>query len=361
MGEAAGTGAALSVIKGITPRELRENHRTELQQVMLRNDASIIGIRNKDAADKALRSRASASSTLTRLRLDQPAEAYPLASDAGLLFPVEGATGKLELLVSVNERTELIVELWDTGRAENYVPASLKTEHRLSLASGDKQWITIPVDGEADAEPHNVFLIIRANEHVSLYKSASPMSGVLAFERGTKPVVSSNLNEPQPDQPVVEWSMRSLVRQPFCFAVDTRAYGAEKVIDGYTRPYGGPHMWVSGKLEAGRNEWLELKWDAATKMSEIHLTFNDDVNEDLINLHHHETPFAVIPELVKDYDLEAWAEGEWRVLVQERGNRKRKRVHHLTEAIPATDRIRIVIRETNGSGHAELVEIRVYE
>ncbi|RCW48510.1 FAD-dependent oxidoreductase [Paenibacillus prosopidis] len=362
MGEAAGTGAALSVMKGISPRELRENHRAELQQVMLRNDASIIGIRNEDAADKALQSRASASSTMTRIRLDQPVEAYPLASDVGLLFPVEGAIGKLELLLAASERTELIVELWETGRAENYVPASLKSEHKLPLISGGKQWITIPVDGiaDVDARPHNVFLIIRANKHVSLYKSAVPMSGVLAFERGQKPNVSSDLEERQPDQPVVEWSMRSLVRQPFCFAVDTGAYGAEKVIDGYARPYGGPHMWASDKMKAGQNEWLELEWDAAIRLSEIHLTFNDDVNEDLINLHHHETPFAVIPELVKDYDLEAWGDGEWRVLVQERGNRKRKRVHHLNEAIPA-DRIRIVVRETNGSGHAELVEVRVYE
>lgn len=360
MGEAAGTGAALSVMKGITPRELRKNHRAELQQVMLRNDASIIGIRNEDSADKALRSRASASSTLTRIRLDQPAEAYPLASDVGLLFPVEGETGKLELLLSVSEQTELIVELWDTGRAENYVPAALKSEHKLSLASVGKQWITIPVNEEADAEPHNVFLIIRANKHVSLYKSAVPNSGVLAFKRGPKPNVMSNLEGHQPGQPVAEWSMSSLARQPFCFSFYTGAFGAEKVIDGYARPYGGPHMWVSDEMKDGQNEWLELRWDEAIRLREIHLTFNDDVNEDLINLHHHVTPFAVIPELVKDYDLEAWVDGEWRALIRERGNRKRKRVHHLNEVIPA-NRIRIVVRETNGSRHAELVEIRVYE
>jgi hypothetical protein len=45
--------------------------------------------------------------------------------------------------------------------------------------------------------------------------------------------------------------------------------------------------------------------------------------------------------------------------VSEQGNRKRKRVHRLDAAI-ATDRIRLVVRSTNGSERAELVEIRVY-
>ncbi|WP_283656363.1 MULTISPECIES: hypothetical protein [unclassified Paenibacillus] len=42
---------------------------------------------------------------------------------------------------------------------------------------------------------------------------------------------------------------------------------------------------------------------------EIHCTFNDDVNEDLINLHHHRTPFEVMPELVRHYRIEVFTDG----------------------------------------------------
>ncbi|UUZ79771.1 hypothetical protein LJK88_32550 [Paenibacillus sp. P26] len=70
-------------------------------------------------------------------------------------------------------------------------------------------------------------------------------------------------------------------------------------------------------------------------LTEVHLVFNDDVNEDLINLHHHRTPFEVIPELVRDYRLEAFSDGSWRSLHRETGNRKRKRVHRLAAPVSA--------------------------
>jgi len=359
MGEAAGVGAALSVRKGITPRELRERHLAELQQTMLRSDSSIIGLKNEDAGDAALGGRASASSVLKRIRLDRPSEAYPLVSDVGLLFPIDGPTSRFELLLSAADNTELTIELWGTGRPENYVPAALLERVVVPVRAGERQWIDIPFAQTDLDEAGNAFLIVRANEVVRLFKSAVPLTGVLAFERKTLPDVSPDLEDHRPDQPVVEWNMRRLVRQPFCFSVDTGAYSADKAIDGYARPYGGPRMWVSERMEAGRDEWLEVELSKRTRVSEIHLTFNDDVNEDLINLHHHETPFPIIPELVKDYDLEAWVDGRWQTVAARRDNRKRKQIHRLDEATE-TDRVRLVVRSTNGGERAELAEIRVY-
>ncbi len=359
MGEAAGIGAALSVRKGIAPRELRERHMAELQQTMLKSDSSIIGLKNEDAGDAALGGEASASSVMKRILLDRPSEAYSLGIDVGLLFPVDGPTGRIELLLSAAEKTELAVELWGTGRPENYVPATLLERVVVPIHAGERQWVEIPFARTGFDEAANAFLIVRANESVSLFKSAVPLTGVLAFERKTLPDVSPDLEDHRPGQPVVEWNMRRLVRQPFCLAVDTGAYSAAKAIDGYSRPYGGPHIWVSERMEAGREEWLEVSLSRRTKVAEIHLTFNDDVNEDLINLHHHETPFPVIPELVKDYELEAWVDGGWLTVAVGRDNRKRKRIHRLNEAAE-TERVRLVVRSTNGGERAELAEIRVY-
>mgnify|MGYP000853290114 CR=1 FL=1 len=94
-------------------------------------------------------------------------------------------------------------------------------------------------------------------------------------------------------------------------------------------------------------------------MRQIHVTFNDDVNEDLINLHHHITPFEVMPTLVKDYRIEVYANGGWKTIAEGRDNRKRKRVHTLDAAV-VTDRLRIVVESTNGSDYAEIIEVRVY-
>ncbi|MOA48820.1 hypothetical protein D3C78_1716190 [compost metagenome] len=92
----------------------------------------------------------------------------------------------------------------------------------------------------------------------------------------------------------------------------------------------------------------------------MHIIFNDDVNEDLINLHRHRTPFDVIPELVKDYRIEAMTEHGWEVICQITNNRMRKHVHQLPKQVNCTQ-LRLVVEQTNGSSRAEVIEIRVYE
>ncbi len=62
----------------------------------------------------------------------------------------------------------------------------------------------------------------------------------------------------------------------------------------------------------------------------MQLIWNDDVNEDLVNLHHHRTPFDIIPELARDYRLEACIDGRWQTIAEVRGNRRRKQVHRIS-------------------------------
>lgn len=364
MGEAAGTGAALAVEKGITPRELYRNHLQDLQMTLLRQDASVIGIRHTDENDLAPQARVTASSSQPLAALETPAEAYGLERDAGLLFPVEPSLGRLELLVDADRATELTVELWDTGRDENYVPANLVATSRTKVEKGTQQWASFDLAWSPE-RARNAFVVIKANPDVKLHVSKDTLSGVLTFSKGEKPRVSSNLEDHQPDQPVVQWSMRGLVRQPFCFRAlpaegqTSAVYEPAKVTDGYLRPYGGPHLWLSAAMDAGREEWLELAWDSQAEIGTVELIFNDDVNEDLINLHHHKTPFEIMPELVKDYRVEAWANGEWNVIAAGGGNRKRKARHDLAQPV-GTDRLRVVVESTNGSRHAELAAIRAY-
>ncbi|WP_199620719.1 FAD-dependent oxidoreductase [Paenibacillus alkalitolerans] len=360
IGEAAGSGAALSVEKGITPRQLHSDHMKQLQQVMLRQDASIIGLHNEDANDLARTASVSASSVYKTLRVENGKETYRLTQDVGILVPVEPRLDVIELLIDAAEPTVLEAELWDTGRKENYVPANKRTEARVEVPAGTKQWVRFEVPWTPD-EPANAFIIIKANENIHLYLSDIPVFGVLSFEKRAKPNAAKTLEDHDDLQPVVLWSMKSLVREPFCFRMypETTAYSEEKLIDGYVRPYGTPHLWMSEPMKAGTEEWVQLEWDRSRAVRQVHITFNDDVNEDLINLHHHRTPFDIIPELVKDYRVEAKVNGEWVVLVSVKDNRKRKRLHRLDEPVQS-DRIRLVVESTNGSPFAQAVEMRVY-
>ncbi|AJY75336.1 FAD-dependent oxidoreductase [Paenibacillus beijingensis] len=363
IGEAAGTGAALAVKKGVAPRTIAAEYMEELQQTMLRQDASIIGLRSTDSADQALRASVSASSTLRRLAVEGDAVPYPLKQDIGLLIPVSPELRQLEFLLDCSSATTLQAELWSTGRAENYVPHRLEVQAEASVVPGERQWITVPLAWKP-GNAANAFIVLKANEALTLFLSKDSLTGVLPFEKGKKPKVSDSLEDHDIEQPVVQWRMRELSRKSFCFraAPDTDAFTADNVIDGYLRPYGGLHTWVSEPLAAGGEAVLELEWPTADPaiVREVHLIFNDDVNEDLINLHHHRTPFEVIPELVKDYRIEAeTAPGEWKVLHRETANRKRKRVHRFETPI-LTAGIRVVVESTNGSPAAEIIAIRVY-
>ncbi|MCZ8523460.1 FAD-dependent oxidoreductase [Paenibacillus caseinilyticus] len=361
IGEAAGTGAALAVQHGTTPRGVYEEHLAALQQTLLRQDASVIGLRSDDRADLAHRAAVSASGHLRSLALETPTERYPLKTDAGLLLPVSPRLTELELLADAAEDTVLEAEVWSTGRPENFVPHTLEVRGSAKVAAGERQWIRVALEW-SPGEAQNAFVIVKANPHVSLYLAGEPQTGVIAFHRSAAPVSAQNPENYRSDQPVVEWTMRELgARRPFCFRAhpETAAFTPEQAVNGYLRPYGQPHLWVSEPLDTAGEAVLELAWPEAVQVIEVQLVFNDDVNEDLINLHHHRTPFEVIPELVRDYRIEAFSSGSWEVLHREKDNRKRRRVHLLERPI-AAERIRLVAERTNGSRGAEVVEIRIY-
>ncbi|NQX48121.1 FAD-dependent oxidoreductase [Paenibacillus tritici] len=360
IGEAAGTGAALCAAKGVTPRELHANHLKELQQTMLRQDASILGLNNEDAADLALQAAVSASSERSRFSVEQSALTVPLETDIGFTIPVDPLLDGMELLIDASEAAELTVQLWETGRPENYVPYALLQSASTSVSSGTQQWVKLDLRWQPET-PCNAFLIIKANAAITLHMADQPTSGMLAYGHSNTPVVSLDFQN-QPAQPVVLWDKKKFDHTAPCIRLSgpTNAFAAGKAVDGYLRPYGGPHLWSSDRMNSGRPEWLELAWSAPVTLREVHVTFNDDVNEDLINLHHHITPYEILPTLVKDYRIEAYVNGNWTAVAAGSDNHKRKHVHTLAEAV-TTDRLRVVIGATNGSQYAEIIEVRVYE
>ncbi|MCQ6561131.1 FAD-dependent oxidoreductase [Paenibacillus mendelii] len=353
IGEAAGLGAALSAEKGIPPRELYRNHMAELQQRLLLHDASVIGLHNKDADDLALRAEVTASTTLTSLAVEQPVEAFPLTKNVGLLLPADPGIHGLELLIDAADAALLEVELWDTRLGQNYVPHAKRSSAAAQVDKGEKQWVKLDLSWIPDTA-RNAFIIIKANDKLAVHLSDRPHTGTLAF-------LNIWTEEQQPGQLAMQWSMRPFARKAICFRLlsPTEAFSSSKVIDGYNRPYAGPHLWSSRAMQDGVDEWLELSWPEPVQVGTVHLTFNDDVNEDLINLHHHRTPFEVIPELVRHYVVQAELDGVWETVAEQPENRKRRQEHIMAAPI-VTNRLRIVIKSMNGAAYAEVVEMRVY-
>ncbi|ANE45703.1 pyridine nucleotide-disulfide oxidoreductase [Paenibacillus swuensis] len=359
MGEAAGTGAAFCLREGLTPREAYAGRMQDLQQLLLRQDAAVIGLRNEDPQDLARAATVTASSSMKRIAIEEPVRAVPLDADAGQLFPI-GFRGirELRLLVSAAEDGVLQAELWNTGRGENYIPHTLLVSDEVRVVRGDLQWVTVKLPYQPEQGGVNLFMIVRSNPHISLHVSDTPVTGVLSFIQGQ--AHAADFGESQQRQPVVEWTMKYTQRQPFCMKVEgvEDVYAAAQITNGYMRPFGGPNLWVSEPVLPGEEAWVELQWAEPARMGQIQLTWNDDVNMDLINLHHHRTPYTIMPELARDYRIEAWLDGAWQLLHRESDNRKRTLRHALGDI--RADRLRVVVESTNGSPCAELYEVRVY-
>ncbi|MEL5958764.1 FAD-dependent oxidoreductase [Streptomyces sp. CLV115] len=351
VGQAAGTAAALCATGEVTPRELPVS---ELQRTLLREDASVVGLASSDPDDLALSATVTASSTLTDLNAEALLERVPLTADAGLVLPVDPGLTGLELLVDAERDTELVVELYDPELGQNYVPRRLVGSVTVPVAAGSKQWVGTGLRW-SPGSARNAFVRVRANEDLALYSTDGPVPGVLGFT-----YVPLRPEQESP-QPLREWTDDGLLRRAFCFrAGETAAYAPAKAVDGHARPYAGPHMWVSGPLRDGAGAWLELAWPQPVTLGRIDVLADDDVNEDLINLHHHRTPFETLPTLLRDYRVEARdADGIWRTVSRTTDNRRRRQVHTLDEPVTSTA-LRIVVEATNGAPSAHVVAVRAY-
>ena len=350
MGEAAGTAAALCVRQGVAPHELDV---PALQRTLLRQDAAIVGLRSGDPDDLALRAEATASGTLREIDVSDPVERWPLDDDAGLVLPVDPSLDGLELLVDARAATRREVELSDPGKGQNYVPGEVVATTVVDVPAGEKQWVRLPLAWEP-RNPRNGFLRVAANADAALYVAEGRRPGMLSLvRRALRP-------QDERPQPVREWSSNDVGRRTYCVrGVPTDAYAADKAVDGWLRPFAGPRTWVSAPLDAAGPAWLELRWPEPVTLGTVDLVGDDDVEEDLINLHRHDSPHRVPPVLLRDHEVQALVGGTWRTVASGHDNRRRRLVHRLDEPV-TTDRLRVVVTATHGAPSAHLVAVRAY-
>lgn len=350
-GEAAGAGAALAARYSISPRAVGADRLTELQSALVRQDASMPGTPWQDPADLAFRADVSASSTLTRLEATGAGSPFPVGEvDFGLVLPVDPRLDTIRLDVTATAPTDAVIELWSTGNGLTHIPVALLQTVVVPVPVVGRNTVEARFDPVPDA-PCAVVVVLRRNPALAvLVVEERPPYGVLALISRTPRIERGS---PQSNA----WSAAELRRRSPVFEVEpaTAAYRAQQAIGGAARPFGGPQLWASEAR--GAEEHLELQWSEPQRIGTVELVFNDDPDEDLVNLHHHRTPFLVLPELVRDYRIEARTDGVWATAAEVTGNRMRRRAHLLpVEA----DALRVVVTATNGDPRAMVVAARVF-
>ncbi len=368
-GQAVGTAAHLAVRHGLTPRQLGSTHTRLLQQTLLRQDAPLIGVRVDDEADLARRATVTASSERTVLstldHLGPEPETVVLDRDVAVLLPVDPRLDEVRLRTRAAHATELTAELWSTGRPQNYVPVHHERTRTAPVPVGDGETV-LPLHWAPD-QPSNVVLVLRADPGIELLLTDGHPYGVQVMRAKVAGDVAFDADIPdEADQPVTDWEVRALRGRSVALAASPAcdAWRATRVLDGYQRPYGGPHLWSSepGALDRGPVH-LTLTWDEPVDVTEVRLVLNDDVDADLINLHHHRTHWDAVPDLVRDYTVEVRAAGRWRTVAEVTGNRHRHRVHPVADGDGApvrADALRLRVTATNGSPAVTVCAVKVY-
>jgi hypothetical protein len=362
-GQAVGTAAHLVAASGTSPRTLGTEHIAVLQRTLLREDAPLVGVQADDPADRARTASVSATSELVTIDTAQHAsgEFFRLDRDLAVVIPVDPTLGSISITVRAEAAAAIDVELWGTERPQNYAPI----EHvatRVAHASAGTSTIVVSFDWTPERAVNGV-VVLRAVPGVEVALTDDHPYGLLLLQaRHDDDALVDHHIPDELDQPVTDWVARPLRGRSIAMTVEpaTDAYRAARVIDGVQRPFGGPHMWSSesGALDHGAVA-LTLAWDEPVPVSEVRLVFNDDVDADLINLHHHRTPWDAVPDLVRDYRVEACVAGRWTTIDEVRGNRSRHRIHRLVDPI-RTDTIRLVITATNGSRTVTVSAVKVF-
>ncbi len=348
MGEAVAEAVAKCLKAGSDPRDLTASHIKSIQQGLLRKDHYIPGISNEDPADLALgatlRARSVHNSSIEPL--EEAVEVDVSGNGYMLKFPLTtGALEKIELLLEGEGK--LSAALWASDGKGNYFPTRCLKEWEFFIGThGERQWMSIPIGiGNANLDWH--FLHVKG-EGLRLYRNTYKLPGF----RFLGPNSCEKTNEYSEWRRIETWGSPCMRLEP-----KQQAYGPEQAVNGYSRPFRQPNLWVSDVTDFSEPEWLELSWNRRQTISSIQLAFDTDLDRDLRNLW---VPysFRAMPNCVKDYTIEALVDQEWVTLASIEENYHRLRVHTFPEI--CTDQIRIIIKATWGAPFAGIYEVRAY-
>jgi hypothetical protein len=378
-GQAVGAAAYLCKKYGVTPRRIYEDHITELQQLLLREDATILGVRNEDPKDLARSAQIYATS-----------EELFECVDLDDFLPLDRTRGLM--LWDWAERVEE-VQLYLMNRSDDPVPLSLslgfyRAERKYKLSR--ESIIPMHIHGPKNRMEWGGDNSIARFSPVSTAYALLPPNfvGWIAFE--FSPPAELPPKDPTSDEercvlvlpPAqgVWWGRRRRGRD---FAVrcwaeeDDEAYRTESelhlfkirprptygearnVVNGYNRRFStNPlNMWISGEDEPFPQS-LTLDFGEPKVFNEVRITF-DTIYRSYLEMPFNDESKEVSGMCVRDYDLEVWDGERWRGIVSVKGNYRRFRVHRFAPV--RVSRLRLVVKATNEPGWpARVYEIRVY-
>ena len=270
MGQAVGYAVSLCLKYGITPRVLAKEYFEEYRQLLLENDQTIVG-----AKENAFPMMVQADSEAAyennqadgRLSLEYP-YALALPSSCGRIDSAEIGIENLS-----DEEIEYTISLYQGRRIENYYPHDKIKDITVMLPPHYSGYLPVETN-VSQMTDKKLYFVFPKSEKVCLYQTQNELTGVVTLIN--KPS-SHTLHNPD----YTEWWRNTDCQDiNICFQnikPEQHLYAPANLVDGYTRVYGTPHLWIS---ENNKPQTLRFEADKPVDIDRIHIVLNNRLIED---------------------------------------------------------------------------------
>jgi len=363
IGQAVGMASALCCKYDCTPTDVLNLRLDELQQRLLRADATILAKPLALNSDLARNATVSATSEM-HFNQQKPGQSVPLIAPAGnILWDWAPNIDSVEFFLKNDSDMEqdISVSIYRTRREPKWKSHDEFHTYRWNdlrdtafnkittvdavLPSRYEGWYKIAFPesvhiSEKDpvSDDDRVLIALDKNQNVS-WAVAEKRSEIAEM-------VERSFHIP-------EW--KSLKAMGTMRITPAPHLGeAENVINGFHRRFSRAptNMWISDPAQ-GLPQELVLSWQEAQEFSQVTLTFDN------LPQHRHENPWEsgkrVLDMCIKEYELSVWKNDEWKEIIREECNYHRFRTHSFEPVV--TNKLRLRILSTHGGKQSA----RVYQ
>ncbi len=345
LGQACATAAVLSKKYQVTPAEVGTSHMEELQQNLQWLDQGIIG---KKKADSIISDAKITTTSYFGGKLPHSNAWKVLEEELGFVMPVTKENKAVKIYVKAKEDTTLKCTIYKPAKIENYGPEMKLGEVEVRVSKSDS---AVEIDfGSFDYEK-NLFILFHVNNAVELEVGNVLINGFRMLKQ------SMNADDSFVDIATLEpkaYIWQKIDTLPV-FEYVTDIYNETNINNGYIRNYGHPNMWLS---ELGDEQpVIDILFNESQELSVVEFTFDnlcDDFDYDTME---HVYESNVWEQIVKDYDICGFVDGEWKTVAEVRGNYQRKNV----VSIPKQEysQLKVKLLATNGYERFGIYDIGV--
>lgn len=350
LGQVVGTAAALCVKHSVAPRGIYESHIKELQQLLIKQDMTIPGIKNEDKKDIAPLCKITATSFDNNYKM-------PLTYGfSGEWIEIEnehfcgphwknrflGAEYYKVLVKNPGAEQKITVRLYHTD--EKDIP-HLTEEKTLILEKNYEGWLTLPLTPTSKGTG---FLISITPTDKILWRQRAMSYSCLRhiyFENGEK--FSEDFNAPELDYNSKTYALTK--GEP------------KKIINGYTRPDDTDcNAWISSPAEA-MPQSITLELPYKKEISSVQITTDTDLTYPRFAF---QPPVTTVePEhksgyCAKELTLYILVSGKWKEVDSIKNNYRRQIKFSFAPLV--AEAVKITVNSTSGESSVKLYEIRIY-